>query len=309
MHIRHGPQTAYLDPHLGHAQPAGGQGNGSTSHDSTVYWEQAPANALEQMIFAEATRSGAIEEEERVLMTGIMRLADRPVRELMTPRTELDWIDASGDEADVLAEILPVWRRFPGALAIHVTFAEDRDEGAPEYPLILAIDWPDRATVDAFLAHPIRKEGRAATEAVLSRAFEPLFSTKSNGSGFGLASVLEFAREMGGDARLESAPGKVPVAGLDGKVDFDYLPLAQQNAVLAEAIVSATHENLRDFFDDREVKAQVQTHTGQITTLTTRVTTEVARRPPPRAPSPAHRKGSHADRPICWRLKPRASWK
>jgi hypothetical protein len=79
------------------------------------------------------------------------------------------------------------------------------------------------------------------------------------------------------DGSFDAAPGKVPVAGLDGKVNFDYLPLAQQNAVLAEAIVSATHENLRDFFDDREVKAQVQTHTGQITTLTTRVTTEVAR--------------------------------
>lgn len=72
---------------------------------------------------------------------------------------------------DVLAEILPVWRRFPGALAIHVTFAEERDEGAPAYPLILAIDWPDLATVEAFLDHPIRKEGRAATEAVLARHF------------------------------------------------------------------------------------------------------------------------------------------
>lgn len=72
---------------------------------------------------------------------------------------------------DVLAELLPVWRRFPGALAIHVTFAEERDEGAPDYPLILAIDWPDMATVMAFLDHPIRKEGRAATEAVLTRHF------------------------------------------------------------------------------------------------------------------------------------------
>ena len=71
----------------------------------------------------------------------------------------------------VLAEILPVWRRFPGALAIHVTFSEDRDDGAPEYPLILAIDWPDITTVEAFLAHPIRKEGRAATEGVLARHF------------------------------------------------------------------------------------------------------------------------------------------
>ncbi len=73
--------------------------------------------------------------------------------------------------AAVLAEILPVWRRFPGALAVRVTFADDRDAGAPAFPLILAIDWPDRATVDAFLDHPIRREGRAATEAVLSRHF------------------------------------------------------------------------------------------------------------------------------------------
>lgn len=78
---------------------------------------------------------------------------------------------ADAFRADVLAEMLPVWRRFPGALAIHVTFGESRDDGAPEYPLILAIDWPDMATVNAFLDHPIRKEGRAATEAVLARHF------------------------------------------------------------------------------------------------------------------------------------------
>ncbi len=57
------------------------------------------------MLFAEATRSGAIEEDERVIMTGIMRLADRPVRELMTPRTELDTIDRSASEAEVRAAI------------------------------------------------------------------------------------------------------------------------------------------------------------------------------------------------------------
>lgn len=73
--------------------------------------------------------------------------------------------------AAVLDEILPVWRRFPGALAVRVTFSDDCDPGAPQFPLILAIDWPDRAAVDAFLDHPIRKEGRSATEAVLSRFF------------------------------------------------------------------------------------------------------------------------------------------
>lgn len=57
------------------------------------------------MIFAEATRSGVIEEDERQIMTGIMRLAERPVRELMTPRTELDVIDRRATEEEVRAAI------------------------------------------------------------------------------------------------------------------------------------------------------------------------------------------------------------
>lgn len=57
------------------------------------------------MIFAEATRSGVIEEDERALMTGIMRLADRPVREVMTPRTELHWIERRAPETDLRAAI------------------------------------------------------------------------------------------------------------------------------------------------------------------------------------------------------------
>lgn len=57
------------------------------------------------MIFAEATRSGVIEEEERAMMTGIMRLADRPVRELMTPRTELYLIERKASEPDLRARI------------------------------------------------------------------------------------------------------------------------------------------------------------------------------------------------------------
>lgn len=53
------------------------------------------------MIFADATRSGAIEEDQHQILTGVVRLAERPVRELMTPRTELDWIDVSADEAAI----------------------------------------------------------------------------------------------------------------------------------------------------------------------------------------------------------------
>jgi zinc protease len=37
---------------------AGGDANGSTSQDTTQYWEQVPSNALEQMLFVESDRMG-----------------------------------------------------------------------------------------------------------------------------------------------------------------------------------------------------------------------------------------------------------
>ena len=58
------------------------------------------------MLFSEATHSGVIEEQERAIMSGVMRLADRPVRELMTPRTELDWIDVAASEEEIHAAIV-----------------------------------------------------------------------------------------------------------------------------------------------------------------------------------------------------------
>lgn len=53
------------------------------------------------LIFHEATRSGVIAEDERAIMAGIMRLAGRPVRELMTPRIEIDSIESAASEAEV----------------------------------------------------------------------------------------------------------------------------------------------------------------------------------------------------------------
>ena len=54
-----------------------------------------------QMIFAEATRSGVIEDEQRQILTGVVRLAERPVREMMTPRTEVDWIEADAEAEEI----------------------------------------------------------------------------------------------------------------------------------------------------------------------------------------------------------------
>lgn len=57
------------------------------------------------MIFADATRSGVLEHDQSAILAGVVRLAERPVREVMTPRTEIDWIDIESDEAEILRDI------------------------------------------------------------------------------------------------------------------------------------------------------------------------------------------------------------
>lgn len=87
------------------------------------------------MIFAEATRSGVIEEEERQIMTGIMRLAERPVREVMTPRTELHWIELGATDAELRAAI----RESPHSLLPVADGSPDRIVGVLKVREVLAV--------------------------------------------------------------------------------------------------------------------------------------------------------------------------
>jgi putative hemolysin len=57
-------------------------------------------------VVAEAESAGVIEPEEKRMIAGVMRLADRPVRGLMTPRTDVDWINLADDEAEIRALLL-----------------------------------------------------------------------------------------------------------------------------------------------------------------------------------------------------------
>lgn len=57
-------------------------------------------------LIAEAEGAGVLEAGERELISGVLRLGDRPVRGLMTPRTDVDWIDANGDPAEIRSRLL-----------------------------------------------------------------------------------------------------------------------------------------------------------------------------------------------------------
>jgi len=58
------------------------------------------------LVVAEAQNAGVLEEDERAMISGIVRLADRPVREVMTPRTEIDWIDIRATTEEIRQALL-----------------------------------------------------------------------------------------------------------------------------------------------------------------------------------------------------------
>lgn len=74
--------------------------------------------------------------------------------------------------AAVLERLVPLWRQFPGNTDVRVMFSDDRDEGAPEFPLILAISCPDAATMTAALESPARFQSKDATGEIIAQFFD-----------------------------------------------------------------------------------------------------------------------------------------
>jgi putative hemolysin len=58
------------------------------------------------LVVAEAHHAGVIEESERAIISGVVRLADRPTREVMTPRTDVDWVDIDADQETIRQKLL-----------------------------------------------------------------------------------------------------------------------------------------------------------------------------------------------------------
>lgn len=57
-------------------------------------------------LIAEAETAGVMDPGEREMIAGVMRLADRTVTGLMTPRTEVDWIDLTASKAKLSERLI-----------------------------------------------------------------------------------------------------------------------------------------------------------------------------------------------------------
>lgn len=80
--------------------------------------------------------------------------------------------DIAAFRAAVLDRLVPLWTQFPGNTDVRVMFGEERDPGAPEFPLILAISYPDRATMEAAFDSPARHQSRAVTGEITALYFK-----------------------------------------------------------------------------------------------------------------------------------------
>jgi putative hemolysin len=67
--------------------------------------ETQPAETVTEeevrMLIAEGTRTGVFHRQEEEMIGRVLRLADRPVRAIMTPRVELVWLDVDDDPAKI----------------------------------------------------------------------------------------------------------------------------------------------------------------------------------------------------------------
>jgi putative hemolysin len=56
-------------------------------------------------VVAEGAEAGALEHEERHMIERVLRLADKPVRALMTPRNDVAWIDRAAAREEIVAAL------------------------------------------------------------------------------------------------------------------------------------------------------------------------------------------------------------
>ncbi|WP_368414032.1 hemolysin family protein [Falsiroseomonas sp.] len=203
--------------------------------------DQAVTEEEVKAMVAEGATSGAIETEERHMIERVLRLADKPVRALMTPRTELEWIDRTASPQDMAARLR----------ASHVTRFVVADGRVDNVVGVVA----SKDLLDQLLAGgPISVQSALRQPLVLPDTLSALDALERlRGDGIGLALVMDeygsfegvvtasdlleaIVGELGSSGPAESAPavkrhdgsllldGMMPSDELKARLDLPDLP-------------------------------------------------------------------------------------
>src|SRR5688572_21356138 len=200
-----------------------------------------------RMLVAEGTRAGVFMPKEREMIEGVLRLADRTARAIMTPRTEVVWLDVNATPADVVAKLdarrlsrFPVCRDTidnPVGTVHMKDLARAALAGQPMVlgevmlqPLVVLDGTPVLKLLDNF-----RREGMhmaivvdeyGATQGVVTLAdiIEAVAGTlPETGSDLGSALVKRSDGSwlVGGSVGIDEFEDKLAVSGLRGSRTFD----------------------------------------------------------------------------------------
>lgn len=180
-------------------------------------------------ILAEGEQTGMLESEERDMIERVLRLADKPVRAIMTPRTDLAWLDRTDPPKDIIATL----RSEPHSRFVVCDGSVDNVVGVVQAKDILdrVLDGKD-LSIGAALRQPIVvPDTVTALDALERLKNDPLgiaLVMDEYGSFEGVVTAADVLQAIVGDADPVSHPGDgpLPEAGvllLDGMTPVDEL--------------------------------------------------------------------------------------
>jgi putative hemolysin len=169
-------------------------------------------------LIEEGAKAGVLETEEREMIQGVMRLSDRSVRAIMTPRPAIVWLDPSEDRVEILAKIKEsLHSRFPvakGSADDIIGVVQTKDilasldaagnfslEGCMHKPWFVPDGMPVFKLIEAMRGNPVRM----------------VFVTDEYGAVQGLATSADLLEAIAGDGVLsEDEAVAAPVKRQDG---------------------------------------------------------------------------------------------
>ena len=209
-----------------------------------------------QMMIDQGAAAGLFEAAERDMLTSIFSFGDRQLRSLMTPRTEVVWIDINDDEATIRDTVLHSHHsRFPlcdGAIdrVVGVVLARDLLEKAwTGQPLDL------RALARPPLVLPETMPALRALERFQETGIQAALLVDEFGGVEGVVTIIDLIAAIVGDMPTVSEIADPPIVRredgswlVDGQLDTDELKSLLAVAQLPDA---ATYQTLGGFLVTR----------------------------------------------------------
>ena len=184
-------------------------------------------------MLVEGAETGVLETEERDIIERVLRLADKPVRAIMTPRTEIDWIDRTASRTQIIATL----RNAPHSRFVVCDGSIDNVAGIVQAKDILdrVLDGKDFSLAAAIrqpMAIPDSVSALEALERLKSDTLGIAIVLDEYGSFEGMVTAADVLESIVGDAEIATPKDGAPQA-TENVFEFDGLmPIDETKARL-----------------------------------------------------------------------------